>query len=243
MIRQSLKVRGFALPAGLEADLSPEERLSSDPAELNEPDDCRGDHREETQCQPVIIAQDAKAFDPADRMLDYDPLAGNLFVLGFLLRRQLSTPRFLMRGGELGMLLAVIAFVPQSWFIRNRLWQGGLFIELEVRLRPTMPGLQGQDFSVLVGGDLRLEGVAFLLSRVDPLLPLLQRRPPHGRLKAIDDDLVQGRGRPRRLAAPPLFLGVPFLGGEEVPQDRQYFVEGVLGGVGTGPKKGPGQVG
>src|SRR5216684_7133095 len=110
MIRQSLKVRGFALPAGWEAELSPEERLSSDPAELNEPDDCRGDHREETQCQPVIIAQDAKAFDPPNRMLDYDPLAGNLFVLGLLLRRQLSPPGFLVWGGEFRMILAVIAF-------------------------------------------------------------------------------------------------------------------------------------
>src|SRR5512132_3283196 len=238
MIRQSLKVRGFALPAGLEAELSPEDRLSSDPAELNEPDDCRGDHREEAQGQPVIIAQEAKAFDPPNRRLDYDPLAGTLFVLGFLLLGQLSTPRFLRRGGEFWMILAVIAFVPHSWFIRNRLWQGNRFIELEVRWRPAMTGLQGQDFSVLVGGELRLERGAFLLSRVDALLPLLQRRPPHGRLKAVDDDLVHGLGRPRRLAAPPLFLGVPFLGGEEVPQDRYHLVEGVLRGVGTAPQQG-----
>src|SRR4051794_17227512 len=175
MIRQSLKVRGFALPAGRQALLPPEERLSSNPAELNQPDDCRGDHREEAQGQPIIIAQEAKAFDPPNRMLDYDPLAGNLFILGFLLRRRLSPSEFLVRGGKLGMLLAVIAFVPYPGFVRNRLWQGGRFIELEVRLRPAMPGLQGQDFSVLVGGELRLERMAFLLPRVDALLPLWQR--------------------------------------------------------------------
>jgi len=95
MIRQSLKVRGFALPAGLEAELSPEDRLFSDPAELNQPDDCRSDHREEAQCQPVSVAQAAKALDPPNRLLDYDPLAGNRFVPGFLLRRQLSTRGFL----------------------------------------------------------------------------------------------------------------------------------------------------
>src|SRR5438128_2025159 len=122
MIRQSLKVRGFALPAGWEAELSPEDRLSSDPAELNQPDDGRGDQREEAQGQPVIIAQDAKAFDPPNRMLDYDPLAGNLLILDFLLRRQLSTPGFLVWGGEFWMLLAVIAFVPHSVVVRNRLW-------------------------------------------------------------------------------------------------------------------------
>src|SRR6267142_4927356 len=109
MIRQSLKVRGFALPAGWQAPLSPQDRLSGNPAELNQPDDCRSNHREEAQCQPVIIAQNAKAFDPPNRMLDYDPLAGNLFVLGFLLLCQLSTSGFLVRGGELGMLLAIIA--------------------------------------------------------------------------------------------------------------------------------------
>src|SRR3989441_1973108 len=47
MIRQSLKVRGFALPAGRQALLPPAERLSSNPAELNQPDYCRGAHREE----------------------------------------------------------------------------------------------------------------------------------------------------------------------------------------------------
>ncbi len=39
MIRQSLKVRGFSLPAAWQAHFSPEERLSRDPAELNQPDD------------------------------------------------------------------------------------------------------------------------------------------------------------------------------------------------------------
>src|SRR5262249_27290696 len=239
MIRQSLKERGFALPAGWQAPLSREEWLSNDPAELNQPHDCRSDHREEAQGQSVIIAQDAKAFDPPNCMLDYDPLAGNLFVLGFLLLCQLSTSGFLVRGGEFGMLLAMIAFVPHSRFIRKRLWQGGRFVELEVRLRSPMPGLQGQDFSVRVGGELRLERVAFLLPRVEALLPLLQRRPPHGRLKAVEDDLVYCLRRPRRLAAPPLFLGIPFLGGEEIPQDRHHFVKGVLGGVGTAPQQGP----
>jgi hypothetical protein len=111
MIRQSLKVRGFALPAGWQTHLSPKERLSGDPAELNQPDDGRGDHREEAQAQPVIVAQDAKAFDPPNRMLNHDPLAGNRLILGFLLRRQLSTPGFLVRGGELWVILAVLAFV------------------------------------------------------------------------------------------------------------------------------------
>src|SRR5713226_3430600 len=223
MIRQSLKVKGFTLPAGWQAHLSPEKGLSGDPAELNQPDYCRGDHREEAQGQPVIVAQDAKAFDPPNRMLDHDPLAGNRLILGFLLRRQLSASGFLVRGGDLWMLLAVIAFVPHPWFVRNRLWQWGLFVELEVRLRPAMTSLQGQDFSVLVGGELGLERVTFLLPRVDALLPLRQRRPAHGRLKAVDDDLVHGLGRPRGGAPPPLLLGIPFLGGEAVAQDRHHL--------------------
>src|SRR5467141_1897285 len=145
MIRQSLKVRGFALPAGRQALLPPAERLSSNPAELNQPDYCRGAHREEAQCQPIIIAQAAKAFDPADRLLDHAPLAGKLFILGFLLRPQLSPSGFLVRGGECGMLRAVRAFVPYPGFVRTRLWQGGRVVEREVRLRPTLPGLQGQE--------------------------------------------------------------------------------------------------
>jgi hypothetical protein len=152
MIRQSLKVRDFALPAGWQAHLSPKERLSSDPAELNQPDYCRGDHREEAQCQPVIVAPEAKAFDPADRMFNHDPLAGDLLILGSLLLGQLSTPGFLVRGSDLGVILAVIAFVTHPGFVRNQLWQWCLFVELEVRLQPAMPCLQGQDFSVLVGG-------------------------------------------------------------------------------------------
>src|SRR5215813_5862625 len=115
-------------------------------------------------------------------MLDHDPLMGNRLVLGFLLRRQLSTSGFLVRGDELWMILAVIAFVPYPGFIRK---------------------------------------------------PLLQRRPSHGRLKAVDDDFVHGIWRPGGLVAPPLLLGVPFLGREEIPQDRHHFMAGVLRGVGT----------
>ena len=92
MIRQSLKVRGFALPAGWQAHRSPEDRLSGDLAKLHQPDSCRGDHREEAQCQPVSVAQDAKAFDPPNPMLDDDSLAGKRLILGFLLLRQLSPP-------------------------------------------------------------------------------------------------------------------------------------------------------
>src|SRR5215813_14752429 len=157
MIRQSLKVRGFALPAGWQAHPSPEDHLSSDPAELTQPDDGRSNHRKEAQRQPIIIAQDTKAFDPPKRRLDDDPLAGKLLILGFLLLCQRSTPGFLVGGGDLWMLLAVIAFVPHPRFVRNRLWQGGRFVELQVSLRPAMPSLHGQDFPLLVGGELRLE--------------------------------------------------------------------------------------
>src|SRR5262249_14422103 len=226
MIRQSLKVTDFTRPAGWQAHLSSEEDLSGNPAKLNQPDDCRSDHREEAHGQSVIVAQNAKAFDPPTRVLYYDPLAGNRLVLGFLLLCQCSTPGFLVRGDELGRLLAVRAFVPHPGFVGNRLWQGGLFIELKVRLWPAMPSLQSQDFSVLVGGQLRLERVPFLLPRVEPLLLLWQRRPPHGRLKAVDNDLVYVLRRPGRVPLAPRLFCLPFLGGAAVRQDRRHLVEG-----------------
>src|SRR5215475_10856808 len=238
MIRQSLKVTDFTRPAGWQAHLSSEEDLSGNPAKLNQPDDCRSDHREEAHGQSVIVAQKAKAFDPPNRVLYYDPLAGNRLVLGFLLLCQCSTPGFLVRGDELGMLLAVIAFVAHPGFVGNRLWQGGLFIELKVRLWPAMPSLQSQDFSVLVGGQLRLERVPFLLPRVEPLLLLWQRRPPHGRLKAVDNDLVYVLRRPGRVTLAPRLFCIPFLGGEAVTQERSHLVEGILRGVGTAPEEG-----
>src|SRR2546430_8553879 len=100
MIRQSLKGRGLALSAGWQAHPSPEDRLSSDPAELNQPDDGRRNQRKEAQGQPIIIAQDTKACDPPNRRRDHDPLAGKLLILRLLLRCPPSTPGFLVWGGD-----------------------------------------------------------------------------------------------------------------------------------------------
>src|SRR6266511_4035345 len=233
MFRQSLREQFHPLPATWQADYTSENRLSSDAAELNQADDRRGNHWEEAQGQPIVLAQDAKALDTADGMLDADTPAREEFVFSYLLLGQLTAFRLFLWGRELRMLTAHVSLVAKAGFASQRLRQRGLLVQLEIRFGATMPCTDRQNLSGLIGRDLRLERVPFLLPRVEPPLALGHTWPAHGCLKAIHNHQVHFIRRPGRFTAPPLLFRLPLLCGKQVPQDRHHFVEGVLRRLGA----------
>ena len=61
-----------------------------------------------------------------------------------------------------------------------------------------MPCGDIENLAILIGDDLRPEGVTFLFARVDSLLTIIERRPWNGGLEAVNDRALDLVGRPGR---------------------------------------------
>jgi hypothetical protein len=178
MFRQSLKEPNLSWPANRQAHVGRGCRSDGHAAELNQPDHRRGHHRKQSHRQPILVPQDAPALDATNAMLDHDPLCRDDLVLRFLLLCQLTSLGLLVRRPDLRVIPTGLGFVTLPGLVGDLGRQRHFFIELDVRLCPTVSGTQAQDFSVLIRGDLRLEGMPFLLARIEPSLPLRLAGPP-----------------------------------------------------------------
>src|SRR5215813_4092743 len=237
MFRQSLKVRYLLWIAVRQAPCFPEQLRCDEATELNQPDHRQSDQREEAHGESVVIAQDAKALDPADRVLDHTPLTSALLVWSLPLLGQLPACGFLVGSGDLRVVLAAISFVTDPELVGAGCRQGGFLVQLEVSLRPAVTRIALQDCSLLVSRDLRLERVAFLLPRIEALLSLVEGRPADGCLKAINDHLIDCLRCPGRLTFAPSLLRLPLLSGKQVATDRHDFVERILRSVSAEAKE------
>ena len=184
-------------------------QLAHNAAELDQADDRRSNHRVQTGCEPILITQDAEGFEAPNPVLDVHALRGELLVLVALLISQRAALWLLMRGRHLRVCAALISLIAQAHLTDEWRRQRNFFVKLEVSLRAAMPGINLQDFSVLIGDDLRLDRVAFLLTRVDAFLSLIDTGAAHGRLETINNHEVNIIGRPLRRTALPLLFRCP----------------------------------
>ena len=175
-------------------------QLGHNAAELDQTDDRRSNHREQTCREPILITQDAEGFEAANPVLDVHALRGELLVLVALLISQRATLWLLMRSRHLRVCAALISLIAQARLTGEWRRQRNFFVQLEVSFRTAVPGINRQDFSVLIGDDLRLDSVAFLLTRVNAFLSFIDTGAAHGCLKTINNhegtvNLTLGRDR------------------------------------------------
>lgn len=96
-----------------------------------------------------------------------------------------------------------------------------------------MPTIYVEDFASRITHYLRLEGVAFLLARIDALLPPVVRGARDRRLETIDQETVNLLHLQVGSFTPKAFLGLEAVGRKQLPQQRHDLVKEILAGVST----------
>ncbi len=204
---------------------------------MDKPDDRRDDPRKEANGMTIILPHDLEPFESTNPMLDVHPHPGPLPILFALRLGQVPAARFAMR-----RLYAVRAQIAQIGLL------GGLrkvcldltgLVNRLVRSRAPMTRIDLQDFAGDVRHDLRLEGVAFLLARIEALLPFWLGGPRNGRLEAVNQDAVGLFDCQRRAFAAEAVLGHETVGREQLAQQRHEFVKEVFAEVRADPEEVP----
>ena len=170
-------------------------------------------------------------------MLHIDALRRLVPVLGLLLRRQvlglLACLAPLLFVGQQHLRHALVGQVRPPRRLRVLPGRRAPLIQSLVGERAGMARLDGKDLAAPVRDDLRLQGMALLLARVEPPLGVGQAGPGDRRLEAVHEQDVERVRVPGRLALGPLLLGLPPVRRAQVAQEPHHVVEAILADVGA----------
>jgi hypothetical protein len=208
---------------------------ADDTHELHQAHNGGSNQWEETERNPVVIAQDAPPLDAPDAVLHMDPYRRQSAILRALLFGQLPPFGLLVRHGHPGnSLVRQVALLRGIGIVRL---DRALFVEPLIGHRSPMPRIKVEDFALRIGDDLTFERVALLLARIDALLQGLAAGTSHRRFEAVDQCPLYCIRCPTGLSLLPLLFCIPALGRTDRAQHEDHLMKGILRGVGADPKQ------
>src|SRR5215510_1041289 len=208
---------------------------ADDTHELHQAHNGGSNQWEETERNPVVLAQDAPPFDAPDAVLHMDPYRRQSAVLRALLFGQLPAFGLLVGHSHPGnSLVRQVALLRGIGIVRL---DRALFVKPFIGHRSPMSRIEVEDFALRIGDDLTFERVALLLARIDVLLQGLAAGTSHRRFEAVDQCPLYRIRRPTGLSLLPLLLCIPALGRTDRAQHEDHLMKSILRGVGADPKQ------